>query len=37
VGLAMDGGKARENGEMSGWRTMRGNQVAEDAMGGEGG
>ncbi len=36
VGVAIDGGEARAKGKMSGWWTMRGNQVAEDATGGGG-
>jgi hypothetical protein len=36
VCVAMDGGEARAKGKMSGWRTMQGNQVAEEAMGGGG-
>ncbi len=37
VGAGIDSGEARAKGEMSGWRTMQGNQAAEDAMGGGGG
>jgi hypothetical protein len=33
VGVAMDGGEVRAKGKMSGWRTMQGNQAAEDTMG----
>jgi hypothetical protein len=34
---AIDGGEARVKGKMSGWWTIQGNRVAEDAMRGEGG
>jgi hypothetical protein len=37
VGAAIDGGEMRANGKMSGWQTMQGDCVAEDAAGGGGG